>query len=41
MEEIAYRMGYISGGQLEQLAESLANNSYGQYLYDILRERQP
>jgi glucose-1-phosphate thymidylyltransferase len=37
-EEIAYRMGYISAGELEKLAISLGNNSYAQYLKDILRE---
>ena len=39
VEEIAYRMGYITAGQLQQLADALANNSYGRYLYDILNER--
>lgn len=38
IEEIAYRMGYITAAQLEQLAEPLAKNSYGHYLYDILKE---
>jgi glucose-1-phosphate thymidylyltransferase len=32
-------MGYISAAQLEQLAEPLAKNAYGQYLYDILKEQ--
>ena len=31
-EEIAYRKGYIDKGQLRKLAESMNNNSYGQYL---------
>jgi glucose-1-phosphate thymidylyltransferase len=39
IEEIAFRMGYISALQLEQLAEPLAKNGYGQYLYDILKEQ--
>ena len=37
-EEIAYRMGYISVGQLEALAESLGKSAYGQYLRDVLRD---
>jgi glucose-1-phosphate thymidylyltransferase len=38
-EEIAYRMGYITAGQLEALAAPLSKNGYGQYLLDLLRER--
>lgn len=38
-EEIAYRMGYISREQLEQLAEPLKKNGYGQYLLSILNDR--
>lgn len=37
-EEIAYRMGFIDGGQLRFLAEKMANNRYGQYLLDFLDE---
>ena len=36
IEEIAYRMHYIDAQQLEQLAQPMANNSYGSYLLDIL-----
>lgn len=32
IEEIAYEQGYISGKQLEKLAEPLLKNEYGQYL---------
>jgi len=39
IEEVAWRMGYITAGQLEQLAAPLAVNSYGQYLFDILKDR--
>jgi glucose-1-phosphate thymidylyltransferase len=39
IEEVAWRMGYITAGQLEQLAAPLAVSSYGQYLLDILRDR--
>jgi glucose-1-phosphate thymidylyltransferase len=38
-EEIAYRMGYIDGAQLERLAEPMKKNSYGQYLLAVLRDR--
>jgi glucose-1-phosphate thymidylyltransferase len=38
-EEIAYRMGYIDGAQLEKLAHPMRNNAYGQYLLDVLQER--
>jgi len=37
-EEVAYRMGFITATQLEALAASLGNNSYAQYLRDILQE---
>ena len=37
IEEIAYRMGYIDGDQLERLARPLIKNGYGQYLMDILK----
>jgi glucose-1-phosphate thymidylyltransferase len=37
-EEIAFRMGYIDAGQLQALADSIGNNSYGNYLKSILRE---
>jgi len=38
VEEIAYRMNYISREQLEQLARPLAKSGYGRYLLDILAE---
>ena len=37
-EEIAYRKGYITATELEQLAKPLAKNGYGQYLLDILHQ---
>ncbi len=37
-EEIAYRLGYIDATQLEHLADSLKQSTYGQYLLRILRE---
>lgn len=40
LEEIAFRMDYIDGAQLAQLAEPLRKNGYGQYLLRILEEEQ-
>jgi len=37
VEEIAYRMGYIDSNQLENLAQPLIKNGYGQYLMNILK----
>jgi glucose-1-phosphate thymidylyltransferase len=39
VEEIAYRMGYIGGEQLEKLAKPLLQNSYGKYLLGLLQSR--
>ncbi|MGE6513589.1 glucose-1-phosphate thymidylyltransferase RfbA [Lysinibacillus sphaericus] len=39
LEEIAYRMGYISKEQLIELAHPLLKNEYGQYLLDIAEEK--
>jgi len=38
VEEIAYRLGYITPEELEQLAQPLAKSGYGKYLLDLLRE---
>ncbi|MFZ9873232.1 MAG: glucose-1-phosphate thymidylyltransferase RfbA [Steroidobacteraceae bacterium] len=38
-EEIAYRSGWIDATTLEQLAQPLMKNGYGQYLMQVLRER--
>lgn len=38
LEEIAYRMGYISKDRLIALAQPLLKNEYGQYLLDIAEE---
>jgi glucose-1-phosphate thymidylyltransferase len=35
-EEIAWRMGYIDDGQMEQLAAPMRNSSYGQYLLELI-----
>lgn len=37
-EEIAWRLGFISSHQLENLAQPLAKSSYGQYLLKILKD---
>ncbi len=39
VEEIAYRMNYISASQLESLAKRLLKNSYGEYLMGILKHK--
>ena len=38
LEEIAYRMGYISAAQVERLAADMLKNAYGQYLMEMIRE---
>lgn len=38
-EEIAYRLGWISSAQLEQLAARLGKSTYADYLHTILKER--
>jgi len=38
LEEIAFRMGYISDADLEHLAQDMLKNSYGQYLMEVVRE---
>jgi glucose-1-phosphate thymidylyltransferase len=37
-EEIAYREGFIDAEELQQLAQPLAKNGYGQYLMKLLKE---
>jgi len=37
IEEIAYRMGYISTGGLKKLAEPLEKSGYGEYLLNLLK----
>jgi len=38
IEEISYRMGYISRAELAALAQKLAKSGYGRYLLDVARE---
>jgi glucose-1-phosphate thymidylyltransferase len=40
IEEVAYRMGYISADEVERLAEPLGKNGYGQYLLRIVEEER-
>ena len=37
IEEVAYRMGYITADQLETIAKPLVKSGYGQYLLILLR----
>jgi len=37
VEEIAYNLGYIGSDQLRDLAQGLNKNSYGQYLFSLLK----
>jgi glucose-1-phosphate thymidylyltransferase len=39
-EEIAYRLGYITPGQLEELAQPVRKSGYGQYLLALCNESQ-
>lgn len=38
VEEVAYAMRFIDAAQLEKLAGEMADNTYGQYLMNLLRE---
>jgi len=38
-EEIAYRAGWISAGDLEALAQPMLKNGYGQYLLQLLKTK--
>ena len=40
VEEVAYRMGFISADQLRLLAKQLSSNAYGDYLREIVKERR-
>lgn len=40
-EEVAYRKGWISAAQLEELAKPLAKTGYGQYLIAVATETGP
>jgi glucose-1-phosphate thymidylyltransferase len=36
LEEIAYRLGYINGSDLQRLASAMKGSAYGQYLFRLL-----
>ena len=38
LEEIAYRLGYISADDLAQMGRALSKNSYGRYLLQVLED---
>ena len=38
-EEIAYRFGYVTAAEVENIASTMQNSSYGAYLLQMLRER--
>ncbi len=40
VEEVAWRGGFINDAQLENLAQPMVKNGYGQYLMRLLRERR-
>jgi len=40
IEEIAFRLGYISRGELKELASDMLKNDYGRYLMELLDEER-
>ena len=40
LEEIAYRMGYITAAELERLAVAMETSAYGQYLFSVLEQER-
>lgn len=40
LEEIAYRRGYISSQDLERMAHTMENSSYGRYLLKVITEKE-
>lgn len=40
IEEVAYRMGFISSSKLEEIAHPLVKSGYGKYLLDLLKYGQ-
>ena len=41
LEEIAFRMEYITVGELEKLAQAMTSTEYGQYLFRVLDDEVP
>jgi glucose-1-phosphate thymidylyltransferase len=40
LEEIAYRLQYITANELERIAVAMKGSTYGQYLRHVLDEDQ-
>jgi glucose-1-phosphate thymidylyltransferase len=40
LEEVAYRMGFISAEQVLKLAQPMVNNGYGQYLINLIKRER-
>jgi len=40
LEEIAYRMGYITAAELQRLAVAMETSAYGQYLFSVLEHER-
>jgi glucose-1-phosphate thymidylyltransferase len=38
LEEIAFRMGYISAADVTRLATNMGSSAYGQYLLRVLEQ---
>ena len=38
LEEIAFRMGYISKEELRRIAQTMRNSTYGDYLQRLLKD---
>jgi glucose-1-phosphate thymidylyltransferase len=41
LEEIAFRLGYLTADDVTRIAEPLRGSSYGEYLLQILKEEEP
>ena len=39
LEEIAFRNGWIEESRLEEIAKPMAKNQYGQYLLQLIKEK--
>jgi glucose-1-phosphate thymidylyltransferase len=38
LEEIAFRLGYIGGEEVQRLARAMKSSAYGQYLLQVLEQ---
>jgi glucose-1-phosphate thymidylyltransferase len=41
LEEVAFKMGFLSEAQVRRAAERMASSDYGQYLLRMLDEPEP